>query len=75
MISYHLNNFEVVINMSQVPIELSPPHARIWGGGGGRGREIAQLIKKTHQTILFKLWEFLVSRQVGTTLVEKFTEF
>ena len=27
MISYHSNNFEVVINMSQVPIGLSP-HAR-----------------------------------------------
>ena len=28
MISYNSNYFEVVKNMSQVPIELSPLHAR-----------------------------------------------
>ena len=33
MISYHSNYFQVVINMSQVPIELYPPK-REWGGGG-----------------------------------------
>ena len=50
MISYHSNNFEVVINMSQVPIELSPPppHARMGGGG-----EIAQLIL---QNSIFLNW-------------------
>ena len=37
MLSGHSNYFQVVINMSQVPIELSPPHARIGGGGGGGG--------------------------------------
>ena len=41
MISYHANNFQVVINVSQVPIELSSPLPHENGGGGG---EIAQLI-------------------------------
>ena len=34
MFSYHSNYFKVVINMSQVPIDLSPsplPHARMGG--------------------------------------------
>ena len=31
MFSYHSNYFQVVINISQVPIELSPPHARMGG--------------------------------------------
>ena len=38
MLSYHSNYFqvEVVLNMSEVPIELSlPPPMREWGGGGG----------------------------------------
>ena len=36
MISYRWNYFEVVINMAQLPIELSPP-TREWEGGGGLG--------------------------------------
>ena len=37
MISCHSNYFQVVINMSQVPVDLSPPPREIGG-------EIAQLI-------------------------------
>ena len=40
MVSFHSNCFHVVINISQVPIELSFPTRK---GGGG---EIAQLICK-----------------------------
>ena len=36
--------------MSQVPIDLSPTHARLGGGGGGGG-EIAQLIQIQKQKV------------------------
>ena len=42
MISYHSNYFQVVINMSQVPIKLYPPPPPPSEKGG----EIAQLITK-----------------------------
>ena len=34
MVSYHSNYVQVVINMSQVPIELYLSYARMMGGGG-----------------------------------------
>ena len=60
MISYHPNYFQVVINMSQEPIELYAPNRELGGGGGGVV-EIAQLIpfvfysKAKNLHLLFKI--------------------
>ena len=72
MFSYHSNYFKVVINMSQVPIDLSPsplPHARMGGGGGllncstvyeGRARaEKHNFLVKTVQKMPFLACLFL----------------
>ena len=75
MISCHSNYFQVVINMSQVPIDLSPPRARLGGGGG----EIAQLIPNLNyslactvcaDSIFFCIFQFLLNRYLKKSIFD-----
>ena len=67
MISYQSNYFQVVINMSQVPIELYPTPKREWG-------EVAQLIliiflyKSLVKTLCYKTQNYPIDNFFETFL-------